>query len=57
MYYCIIVYIVWVTSHMTQYNFMVDIICIVFVYYVELYWYHGQFIVLSRREPVSCVYE
>jgi len=33
------------------------IVYIVSVYYVELYCYHGQFIVLSRREPVSCVCE
>jgi len=33
------------------------IVYIVSVYYVELYCYHGQFTVLSRREPVSCVCE
>ena len=38
-------------------NLFVDIICIVFVHYVELYCYHGQFIVSSRREPVSCMCE
>ena len=37
-------------------NLFVDITCIVFVYYIELYCYYEQFIVLSRREPfLVCV--
>jgi len=38
-------------------NLFVDIICIVFVCYIELYCYYEQFIVLSRREPLSCMCE
>ena len=38
-------------------NLFVDNICIVFVYYVELYCYYEQLIVLSRREPLSCMCE